>query len=904
MSDKEISINFKKAKTFFSQKKVINTILIILLLAIIIFGSWIRFQNLDSLKDQTTGEYIPLALDPFYFLRVSETIAANGGNLPDYDALRFRPSSPVEWTSEFLPRATIILYKIIHPFNAEATLQYVNVISPVIYFIIGLILFFLLVLKLTKSKIAAVFSTTLLAIIPSYLYRTMAGFSDHESIGMMAFFAVMLAYVFSMEKLGKQKNPFGKIALLGILTGFLTIFSQVSWGGIAKFNFIIIPISFFIIWLVKFQKIERENLPRMKKYFTFYIAWFISLFVFPLIFSYPVSKIISILSSPSSMMTSIIVLFMISDYLITKNKDKIKFVKEKSLEKYRVAFSLLLAIIVGFAILLIMGINLFSSLVSLISTLARPFGGGRIGNTVAENAQPYISTWTGQIGKTFFWLFYVGLAFIGIEFSKRISKKKNKFILSASWILLISGVLFSKISSSSLFNGENPISKIFYFGSIITFIVIFIFTYFNDNIKSENTFTIMMVWSFFILIAGRSAIRLFFIVTPLICLMSGYAISNLFKYTRKSKDDLGKILLGIIFVVALFASIISGIALANASIYQATYTGPSANPQWQNAMSWVRENTPNDSIFVHWWDYGYWVESLGKRAALADGGHFQGDFMTHMIGRYLLTNPDPKSAMSFMKSNEINYLLIDPTEVGKYSAYSSIGSGPEGGDKEGDRTSWIPVIPMDSSQTRETRDGFLRAYPGGTSLDTDIYYNQNGSEIFLPEGAAGIGGFILEDKGDSLSQPQGVFVYNGNQMNLPIRYLYYDDKLVDFGYGVDATLRLIPAVKQNEGVSVDPYGAVVYLSPIVHKSLFAQLYLMNDPNNLYPTISLAHEEDNQVTASIKIYNPELDLGEFIYYQGFQGPIKIWEVDYSDDTKSYEEFTRFEGEFAEFDDLVQ
>jgi len=39
-------------------------------------------------------------------------------------------------------------------------------------------------------------------------------------------------------------------------------------------------------------------------------------------------------------------------------------------------------------------------------------------------------------------------------------------------------------------------------------------------------------------------------------------------------------------------------------------------------MSWVRENTNPGEVFVHWWDYGYWVEYLGERPTLADGGHF------------------------------------------------------------------------------------------------------------------------------------------------------------------------------------------------------------------------------------------------------------------------------------------
>jgi len=74
MSDDSININmgmikegFDKFKVFFSQKKVWNIIFIVLFLAILLTGSWIRTQNLPLLIDSTTGEYIPTALDPFYF---------------------------------------------------------------------------------------------------------------------------------------------------------------------------------------------------------------------------------------------------------------------------------------------------------------------------------------------------------------------------------------------------------------------------------------------------------------------------------------------------------------------------------------------------------------------------------------------------------------------------------------------------------------------------------------------------------------------------------------------------------------------------------------------------------------------------------------------------------------------
>ncbi|GAI47925.1 unnamed protein product, partial [marine sediment metagenome] len=96
-------------------------------------------------------------------------------------------------------------------------------------------------------------------------------------------------------------------------------------------------------------------------------------------------------------------------------------------------------------------------------------------------------------------------------------------------------------------------------------------------------------------------------------------------------------------------------------------------------------------------------------------------------------------------------------------------------------------------------------------------------------------------------------------------------------------------------------GAGLYLSPKVSKSLFAQLYLMNDAFDNYKTIKLAHSEDDQVVKSLKMQG--VDLGEFVYYQGFRGPIKIWDVrKVPENILVKEEFLRRSGDWAEFDDL--
>jgi len=39
---------------------------------------------------------------------------------------------------------------------------------------------------------------------------------------------------------------------------------------------------------------------------------------------------------------------------------------------------------------------------------------------------------------------------------------------------------------------------------------------------------------------------------------------------------------------------------------------------WPHALNWIKNNTPYDSVFFSWWDYGYWITTIGERITLAD----------------------------------------------------------------------------------------------------------------------------------------------------------------------------------------------------------------------------------------------------------------------------------------------
>ena len=896
MDKEEIKNKIFQSQTFlfFNQKKVQNILLIVLLLSLLIFSSWVRVQNLPLLIDQTTNEYIPLALDPFYFLRVAETI--NDGGLPIYDSMRY-PSLNVGFSQEILPQTVVLLYKFINIFDKEVTLQYIFVISPVIFFILGLIVFFFLILVLTNSKSIALLSSIFLAIIPTYLYRTMAGFADHEAIGMFAFFLTLLCYSFSLKYLEKESLKLKYFVFFGLLVGFFSAFTIASWGGIANFIFMIIPLSFGLFWLIKSKNPDEKFL---FNFLIFYLIWFISSIFFSLLYGFDLSFILGkVTLTTSSLINGVLLLFLIADFCIIKFGKQLLESKRK-FKKYRVIYSTFLTMIVGGILLSLYGTNVFSLIPNLFTQLLHPFGAQRTGLTVAENLQPYLMDWINQMGNIFFWIFYLGMIFVGIEFSKGINTKKNKIFFSLSWIILISGVLFSRISSVSVLNGVNFISSLVYFGSLFLFLGYCVWLYFNDEIKVKNGILIISSWIFFILIAGRGATRLLFVITPLVCFMASYSVIKLFEYLKKSKEEVLRMAMIISLILVILGLGMSSFNFVTSIVQQSKYTGPSANYQWQNSMSWVRDNTPEGSIFVHWWDYGYWVEYLGQRPSVTDGGHANG-FWDHLIGRYLLTTTNPETALSFMKTQNVSYLLIDYTDLGKYPAYSKIGSGELGED----RFAGIPLFQSDRKQISETSTGMTFVYVGGSYVDEDIIYEKEDTQILLPSQRAMIIGIFVEAntlaENSSINQPIGVFLYKDIQYQIPLRYIYLNKELIDFKNGVDAVVSFIPQVSQeSQSLQIDSLGTLIYLSPKVSKSLFAQLYLLDDAFKNYPTLKVVHSEPDMVVSDLNMQGA--NVGELIYYQGFRGPIKIWEVDYPENIIEREEFLRKEGKYAEFDNL--
>jgi len=844
-------------------KKNWTWIVLILFILIIILSISMRTSNISELKDVTTGNYtLGPDLDPYFFMRVGKEMAQYGNPL-NPDMLRAAPLG-MDPSYNLHSRLMGYFYKFLTIFDKNVSFEFASIIFPVVFFTLALGAFFLLSRKLfskitskKKADIAALISTAFLAVIPDMLHRTVAGIPEHESSGIFFFFLAFYLFLLAWESKGKKSILFSILA--GITTGLMIS----AWGGGSKYIFMVVGLAMFLAFL--FKKIQ-------KKQVLMYIIFLIFSMVSAVLVDKSFSLKLAVTELPNLGFALIILFVLIVDFLLFNTKIKKIF---KKIKIPKPIISLIIAIILGIIIFLIVNPSFFFNMISeLFHRLLYPFGTGRIGLTVAENRQPYLVDLIGSFSPIIFWLFIIGTVVIFYESITHFTSKKVKTSLLIGFIIFVVLLLFSRYSSGSVFNGENLISQILYFVGPIVFIFIIFYNLIASKgekredfkkIKFSNIFLLVMLfWTF---ISVRGAVRLFFVISPFLIMSLSLLPLKISDYA-KSKDDLRKVIsIGLVIVICILL-LLAFLNYQKQTATAAKYTIPSSyNQQWQKAMGWVRENTSENAIFSHWWDYGYWVHSLGKRPTILDGGHHT-PFWNHLFARYVLTGRNETEALEFLYAHNTSYLLIDSTDIGKYTAYSSIGSNETGSDK----LSWINVFRIDESQTYETRNETQYIYVGGTLFDKDIEYK---GQIF-PMSKSGIGAIILKTNNEQkVVGVESIVINSGQQYRLPMRYFFFNEQLYDFGGDPEDTLQgcayVIPSL---EGNSINQLGAIMYLSEKALDALWVKLYLFGEGEYF----KVAHKQDSFVIDELK-NRYEYELGDFLYTGQVNGPITIWKINY-------------------------
>lgn len=861
-----------------NKKKIL---VIIILFFIISIAVNIRIKNLPYLVDTTTGKYIPIEADGLTFIRYAEHILEHGA-LMGNDVLRYVPYGydPLP-EFNFLASFLAYSYKIISVFY-QGSFDYWATIYPIVMFAIFIIVFFFLTKELFDTKISLL-ATASVAVLPVLLERTTAGFTDKEPLAMITMALSFLLYVLSWKSKTNQIS-----IILGVLAGLTTAITGAIWGGV-QFIYIIIGLTTLIFILL--EKYSIKDLLT-------YSSWFITLIITSIFLVQTRATLMDILTTVTAIPMTFTFAVGIIDYLIKKYETpSIKKIYENKIPRPIVSITIT-AIVLSLIVLFIRGPYFFyGSSKQLYQYLTQPEGVGRWGLTVQESQPTYTTLWLFKFGPRYFFLVLIGVIILLYEGVKGIAEKKK--IIIAFTIFFIS-FIFHKYSSESILNGINPISKIFYLGGILALISIYIYVYFSKYLKERNlsglkvnrTSIFMILWFLISIAAAKSKIRLLIILAIVSAPLFAFAIFYIYKKLTEIDIPINvfgfkitpkniKIFTIIILAFLLFSPfgtlaqktpIINKIPVIKddgllISHYKTSSAisyifKPTIDPKEQTIMKWIRENTNRNAVFASWWDYGYWIQTLGERGTISDGGNARGA-INYFTGRYLITSNNDTETLEFLYANNVTHIVVFGQDLFKYPVISLIGSNVDY-----DRYSWIIGLIKNPTRTRKEGEITYMYYIIGKEivLDDNLIYEdkkykmQEGKvlEIVIP---------TKENNGKVVILQPLAFITDKYQKSVvPIECVIHKGKEIIFPKkGLDACIVLKPFILQNYQ---DEIGSAMLIQKKARYSFFTRYYVKGESNKNF---ELVYSDDQGIPFA------QVEMGGII-------PNRIWKVNYPKDIK--------------------
>jgi asparagine N-glycosylation enzyme membrane subunit Stt3 len=178
---------------------------------------------------------------------------------------------------------------------------------------------------------------------------------------------------------------------------------------------------------------------------------------------------------------------------------------------------------------------------------------------------------------------------------------------------------------------------------------------------------------------------------------------------------------------AKFAAVVAAVVLAVAN-FGAGYgavsgVGGSPNSLWEENLDYQRSELDGGDVVMSWWDYGYWFQNIGERAAVADGGNLgyyaSGEKINYPLAD-VLTSTNASEQTRFLEKHSVDYIVLDETMIGKYSAVSQIANR--------DNSDFQSMLQVGASSGRRALSG--------SENDTVLTLSRGNFRLFVPVNAS------------------------------------------------------------------------------------------------------------------------------------------------------------------------
>lgn len=545
--------------------------------------------------------------DPFFNYRATQYLLDNGLNayVHWHDDMSWYPTGRDVFSTAQVPLhvTDAILYKI---FGGGTSLYDFTIIFPVVFGSMTAVVIFALVRVLGGTS-AGLFASLFFAISPPIIVRGTIGWFKSEPLGL--FYGLLGVYLF----LSGLKSENKKIAISKLVGGgFFLAIGFASWGGI---EFFLLPLGLFFVALPFIRKDHK------------FLIWAVPLFV-------AITMIISggLFARPGpSFVFGVRGLAMIGPAILLV---VIILVQKYSKEQYRLRNSLLVLA----ALLVIGGVILAASGTHSVSfrylNAINPFltSEDPLVDSVAEHATPTLAQ---NFSYFSILMLFAGLGIWLVFRNKNGDPSASRFSIRNEMIVFALIIGMVGAYAGSTFSRLELLTAT----SVIVLSSIGLAALVGDILKRDT--------------------KQVQVVEP----KKGSSRKD--APTKKTLDLLGRIP-KIAFVAVIVALLlVPALYPVNANWISITKSPPTilnggsnfaiSTSDWPDALNWIKNNTPKDSVVASWWDYGYWVQTLGERKTLADNATIDTSVIAN-IARMLLSSPD--EAWKMLNKTGANYVLV------------------------------------------------------------------------------------------------------------------------------------------------------------------------------------------------------------------------------------------------------
>ena len=245
------------------------------------------------------------------------------------------------------------------------------------------------------------------------------------------------------------------------------------------------------------------------------------------------------------------------------------------------------------------------------------------------------------------------------------------------------------------------------------------------TIRKRRTSDILWLsWFVVLFAAGLFARRLFNFASPAFCVLCGIGLGAMLDIGGARRFSLSELGAGAVdsrtvlkYVKAIIAVVLIAATLILSGYASYTLGSPRTGralavpPEWQEALTWLRENTPEDgeTKIMTWWDYGYWILDLAQRVPVVDNGVHWESQDRDIATVYCAENDD--EAVEIMHKHGARYLIFSELDIQALPVITLKGLGTAYGDG-----TFIPRELKVSLFSRSLNDqsigaGLRRVYP-------------------------------------------------------------------------------------------------------------------------------------------------------------------------------------------------